>query len=209
MVEGCNAPHNAKGYCKVHYMRLKRTGSLELQPNKRSTKNEWYIKDDYVELVITNRKGEKQTFLVDKDIYEEIKDYRWCYVNYKNTHFYCKNVTLGYLHRYVLGLPKNRTNDIVSDHINRNTLDCRRSNLRVCTIAENNLNQSIRKNCRSGVKGVHWNKRERAWKVEIKYKGQYKYLGRYKDFEEAKKARIDYELKHFKEFSPYAGGQSA
>lgn len=29
MVEGCVAPHEAKGYCKVHYLRWRRTGATE------------------------------------------------------------------------------------------------------------------------------------------------------------------------------------
>jgi hypothetical protein len=43
-----------------------------------------------------------------------------------------------YMHRVILGLE--RWDGLEADHINRNTLDTRRSNLRVCTHAENTRN---------------------------------------------------------------------
>jgi hypothetical protein len=44
-----------------------------------------------------------------------------------------------YLHRYIMGQPKG----FVVDHLNQQTLDNRRENLRVCTQKENIQNRNI------------------------------------------------------------------
>lgn len=79
------------------------------------------------------------------------------------------------LHRRVLGLYAG--NPLHSDHINRDTLDNRRSNLRAVTRAQNMQNQSGR-----GVAWVTWRKR---WSVQIKVDGIVYYGGFFKDEETA------------------------
>lgn len=58
------------------------------------------------------------------------------------------------------------------DHINGDTLDNRKSNLRVCSHSENMFNRKINKNNTSGYKGVSWIKDKNCWKTEINYKGK-------------------------------------
>lgn len=53
------------------------------------------------------------------------------------------------LHRVIMGNP-----DGVVDHINGNSLDCRKENLRVCSQADNARNRGIGSNNKSGYKGV-------------------------------------------------------
>ena len=55
------------------------------------------------------------------------------------------------LHRFVLGLTDE---NVIVDHINRNTLDCRRENLRIVTDQQNSMNKSLQKNSTTGYTGV-------------------------------------------------------
>ena len=83
------------------------------------------------------------------------------------------------------------------DHINRITLDNRKSNLRVCTQYINNLNKNTNT---SGCIGVSWDKNRNKWHVMFKDKN----LGRFVSFDEAvavrKQAERDYFLSHPQNF---------
>lgn len=81
----------------------------------------------------------------------------------------------GYLHRMIMKPEKG----FVVDHINRNKLDNRRSNLRVITNASNLVNTKA--------KGYYWHKKARKYCVYIGSSdtGTYKYLGLVDTIEEA------------------------
>ena len=71
------------------------------------------------------------------------------------------------LHRFLTDCPQG----MVVDHINGNTLDNRRENLRVCTQKENVRNQhKLAKNNKSGYRYIHWHKRDKKWIVQIYHK---------------------------------------
>lgn len=89
------------------------------------------------------------------------------------------------LHRLLMNPP----DDMVVDHINRNPLDNRRINLRVCTVAENNRNLSIRKNNTSGIMGVYYRKNRGYWVAQKYYKGKWTVKGGFKTKEEAAEYR--------------------
>lgn len=71
------------------------------------------------------------------------------------------------------------------DHINGVGFLNRITNLRACSHSENLINQKVRKDNKSGLKGVHWNSKEKRWKAQLKVNGCYKYLGQFKTKEEA------------------------
>lgn len=76
------------------------------------------------------------------------------------------------------------------DHINGITSDNRWENLRECDHSQNNHNQGIRRNNRSGVKGVHLNRSGR-WQVQVCLNYKIHHGGVYaklQDAEEAAKA---------------------
>ena len=70
-------------------------------------------------------------------------------------------------------------NDKVVDHIDGNTLNNQRSNLRTCTQGENMRNQKISSRNTSGIKGVSWSKNRERWLACIKGNGKQIYLGHF------------------------------
>ena len=71
------------------------------------------------------------------------------------------------------------------DHINRDKLDNRISNLRIVTRSENLQNTDIRKNNTSGTKGVWLNKIRQKWVASVTINNKYKHLGHFDTIEEA------------------------
>src|SRR5512146_1126738 len=72
-----------------------------------------------------------------------------------------------YLHRFILDAPRG----MYVDHINHDTLDNRRCNLRLCTKQQNQCNQSHHKDSKSPYKGVHRHKRGKKWYASLYFKG--------------------------------------
>ena len=77
------------------------------------------------------------------------------------------------------------------DHINRNRLDNRLSNLRDATYGENNRNQSLRKDNTSGICGIskREGKRRTTWRAMIWADGTNRTIGTFDTVEEAIAAR--------------------
>ncbi len=73
------------------------------------------------------------------------------------------------------------------DHINRNRLDNRRSNLRAASLILQAQNHRVQKNNKSGYTGVQFHSRDKEWVANIKIDGKYKHLGYFKTPEEASK----------------------
>lgn len=119
----------------------------------------------------------------------------WLFSSSASRHnFYAKGKIEGkkvYLHRFILRAPK----DLLVDHINRNTLDCRRGNLRLATPLENRGNERPRANS-CGFRGV-------LFRAGRRFSAQLagKYLGSYDTAEEAAKAYDAAARQHFGDFA--------
>lgn len=87
------------------------------------------------------------------------------------------------------------------DHINHNPFDNRKSNLRICSKSQNNMNKGIREDNSTGITSVRWNKNKRKWESYIMVNQKNIYLGIYKLKEDAVKARKKAEEKHFGEYA--------
>lgn len=90
------------------------------------------------------------------------------------------------LHRELLGLTE--VDRVEVDHINRNRLDCRRSNLRIVTHQGNMQNRNSNSNTSSIYRGVTWHKQRGKWAARIKVEGRTKHLGLFSDEIEAAEA---------------------
>lgn len=97
------------------------------------------------------------------------------------------------MHRDLLGLAPG--DGLEADHINRNKLDNRRSNLRVVTRAENAQNMPKYRGSSSRFRGVHWAKKSNKWIAQARIDGRLRHLGCFDDEMEAarvaREARLD------------------
>lgn len=75
------------------------------------------------------------------------------------------------------------------DHINLDTYDNRKSNIRYCTHQQNQMNQPLQKNNTSGVSGVSYYPPRNKYRARIKIGQKDIHLGYYKKFLEAVQAR--------------------
>ena len=87
------------------------------------------------------------------------------------------------------------------DHINHDTTDNRRSNLRVVSHSQNNTNKGLRKHNTSGCTGVSWHSKREQWYSRISVNKKTIFLGWFNDYDEAVKARKEAEEKYFGEYS--------
>ncbi len=184
-VEGCDNKHYAKGYCEKHYTQIRRYGRTF---NIDFDTNEIIEYEDYAEIILYNKqRNEVARALIDIECIDLIKQYKW----HLRTDGYVSTGNNIYIHRLLMNPPK----DMEIDHINRNKLDNRRENLRICTQQQNLQNKGILKNNTSGYTGVY--KRNNKWCARININKKQINLGTFDTFEEAKQARIKAEIEYF------------
>lgn len=113
--------------------------------------------------------------LMDDDDYERFKHLEITILPCRQSFYvYVDNgYARGLLHRRILKLSLHDKKLV--DHINRNTLDCRKENLRLVSYSENqrNHNKHNIKNStallKSKFKGVCWNKMANKWESKIRH----------------------------------------
>lgn len=174
--------------CGKHYLQYKRYG--EILGRTKYDPNEIKVERDYAVIVLYNHNSEPiaETFIDVEDV-DKVKDCKWCLD--KNN--YVKNSRQEYLHRVIM-----TDTTLLIDHINGNTLDNRKSNLRVCSNSDNLKNRvRLPKNNTSGIVGVRFRKDRNMWYAELKADGIVHRLGSYPTKEEAIEARLKGELKYF------------
>ena len=99
-----------------------------------------------------------------------------------------------YMHRIINNTPKN----LFTDHINRNKLDNRQSNLRSLSPSESSQNRGLFRNNTSGYRGVTWDKLNKKWLAQIYTNKKQVCLGRYISIKDAilirKQAELNYKF---------------
>lgn len=187
--------HNKNNYC----CELCRTNGSQKANNIK-------IFDDHAQIIINSPKfGEHITYIDLEDV-EKINKVRWCLyfdttVNGFYVHAHGKNGTLR-LHRLIMDCPK----DMQVDHIDRQTLNNRRSNLRIVTNQINSINKmKAFKNNKNGQLNVSWSNTNNLWRVRFRIDGKEKYVGGYRNYDEAVKVanlkRKEFFGKYIKEFN--------
>ncbi len=154
--------------------------------------------------------------LVDDEDYKYLNQWKWSILKAHNNNHYAfrriyfqkgeKGYRMGkvrksiYLHRFIMNASKSKQ----VDHVNGDGLDCRKKNLRTVTNIQNSYNQSVRKDNRSGYKGVKMTiaisharpnstinkkiKKPILWRAQITAKKVRYYLGAFSSGQEAAKA---------------------
>lgn len=118
--------------------------------------------------------------LVDKEEYEFLSRFTW-FNNGKGYALASINGEVVRMHRLITNCGTN----FEVDHINGNTLDNRKSNLRVCSHKENSRNVKIPSHNTTGYKGVSFNKKRNKYRAYIKYEQKQIHLGYFLDKKEA------------------------
>lgn len=157
----------------------------------------WYeICEDYVSLKLKKEDDTIVSVKLDEEDIPSIFDYDWHFTNY------CVSNKVGAMHRFIMRDVIGDNKELVIDHINRDTSDNRKSNLRVATRSQNGYNSTVRKNNVTGVMGVCWKSDRGKWKAFITSKNKQIHLGYYDCFDDAVYARLKAESEMCGEFSP-------
>jgi hypothetical protein len=161
---------------------------------------------EYREIHLT--KG--QVALVDIQDFDRINRFNW-YANWnrdtrsfyaaRTTKINDKKVSI-LMHRFIVGLfPGDKT---VVDHKNsHDTLDNRRSNLRVTNNENNGGNARLGRNNTSGYKGVTWSRDKNKWCAQISIRRKHIFLGYFDIPTEAHTAYCKAAVEYFGEFSRF------
>lgn len=162
-------------------------------------KNDFEIRGDITAIFLNSPKHGNSETLIDTFDLDKVKNFpnRWgMALNKEGYNFYCrgkvylpngKSKTI-YLHRFITDCPKG----LLVDHYDHDTLNNTRKNLRLATPSENQQNRKgAEKDSSTGIRGVHWIKRDKVYLAKLRLNGEEIRLGYYKKVEEAEKAVIE------------------
>lgn len=116
-------------------------------------------------------KEQKVIVLFDREDFEKINKLHWKVSKKKSKLYVCTGQNKNgekiiYLHNYLMNY--NPTVGYEVDHINGNSLDNRKENLRIVTRQENVQNSNVRKdNKTTGIRGVSFNSKQKEFVVDF------------------------------------------
>jgi hypothetical protein len=148
-------------------------------------------------------KGFKTT--VSDEDYGRVSNLKWYAHKGTSGHYYAANMSQVvdgarrrvFMHRLINDTPEG----LETDHINGDSLDNRRENLRTATKSQNQHNTKLRKDSTSGYKGVSWHKATKKWRARVNKDGHTVFTGYFDDITEAARAYNMAAQKLFGEFA--------
>jgi hypothetical protein len=127
--------------------------------------------------------------IVDDEDYARVSQFKW-YAKLNGTGFYAVRNSNGkppgmiFMHRLIMNAAKGTE----VDHVNGDTLNNCRANLRLATRAQNMWNLGMNRRNTSGFKGVWFNKRRQCWQAGISFQDRRRNLGLFDTAEQAARA---------------------
>lgn len=159
--------------------------------------NKYYVYGDIVLVECYDVAGNiSRYFICDADDIDIVEKYPWRIVP-KHNGDYVVTGNQRYEKKYFHELVIERQDNCEIDHINRDTLDCRKCNLRNATSSEQKANQKINKRNTSKFRGVSFSKSKRGWIVDFRWKNVRLYFPVFYDLEEAVYVRYCMEVELF------------
>lgn len=139
-----------------------------------------------------------QNAMVDAYDFEWLSQWNWCACWSPSTKsFYARRgLPTIHMHRVILGCKRGE----FVDHINHNTLDNRRQNLRRCGHRANSHNRGLRSDNSTGFKGVYL-RRSGRWQGQFTLNGKRISLGYFNTAREAAQAYNSAAMVHHGEFA--------
>ncbi|MEF3301914.1 HNH endonuclease [Paenibacillus sp. GYB003] len=147
---------------------------------------DWLNNQVYIE-AYTPHQEEVKVITISLDKLEKAKQGKHWTLKRKANSFYARSILIDdqgnrkeiYLHRFLTDCP----DDLVVDHLSGDTLDNRNENLRICTRQANNQNANIRKDNKTGWKGVTI--KNGKFVASIRVNKKKKHLGTFSTLQEA------------------------
>jgi len=158
-----------------------------------SSKNKYQHNDDGTTFIFIETKNKyfpgKHTIIINTEDWDGVKNFKWSVhgnaASYGNITFMTMvphpdggwqvSTTTGIrrrrrtslsLHQLILGKPER---GMVVDHINRNSYDNRKENLRFATYSQNSANRKSRENSSSNYLGVSWSYKRKKWTSQLNH----------------------------------------
>lgn len=157
-------------------------------------KNDFEIRGDKVAIFLNRRDGTALETIIDKEDLDRAQEYQGTWYSLWSpctNSFYARSAstkegktTAIHFHRWISRCPIG----LEVDHINHDTLDNTRANIRNVTIADNNQNVRKRVDNISGFSGVSWHKGANKWKAQINIENRRTHLGLFNDIRQAANA---------------------
>ena len=161
--------------------------------------NKYEVRGNKVAIFLNKKDGSVFETIIDIDDFERVNEHDGTWFSQiskgMDTLYAISNIREGKsrkglrLHRLIMNTPTG----LVVDHIDHDTLNNTRNNLRNVTVSGNLQNQNIQRKSKSGYRGVIWFKPTGKWMVRVQVGKKSKFIGYFTDVNEA--GRIAHEAR--------------